>query len=123
MLMSLEILAKEFSSKSYKDAFLKASKWVATKFVSYNNCLNTTYRIVKLKQFGTVKLTVYVTLDEQELFDSNCEVCKQVGSLFFSSKKGESQADKCNNCKVKVYRERELGKLGNVKKAMEDALK
>lgn len=110
MLISERLYEKVFESKDIKSAYLKCCKWVSTNILAVNNSNNITYRIEKVESrlwIGKVKLTVYVSADEQEINDNNCKICRETHSLFYLSE----NKHKCESCKVIPYRKRMQDKL------------
>lgn len=110
MLISEKLYEREFEAKDNKTAYLKCCKWVSTNILAVNNSQNITYRIEKIDTdswTGKVRLTVYVSTDEQEINNQNCNVCKEMQSMFYLSE----NKHKCESCKVPPYRRRLQNKL------------
>lgn len=106
MIVGEIIKEKEFSSKSMKEAYLDACKWVSTNILATNNSENIAYTIrkIKSKDFGVkkVKLTLYVIAEEEQVNERNCEICMEASSLFYM----KQNKYKCESCGIKPYRER-----------------
>ena len=119
MLISERIKQKNFQGKNYKDAYLKACKWVSTNILAAYNSEDITYKIEKLdsKTFDRkeVRLTVYVTADEEEINQKNCEICRECSSLFYL----DQRKHKCESCGIPPYRRRLLKKLESIKEVKE----
>lgn len=113
MQVSEKILEKEFEGKNQKDAYLKCCKWVASNILAVNNSHHITHKIEKVggSFSGKVKLTVYVTDNEDEIYEHNCEICREASSLFYLS--GEKH--KCESCKINPYRNRITKRLDLLK--------
>lgn len=121
MLVSEEVQQKYFTDKTIKDAYLTACKWISTNFIAKGNSNNITYKINKVStQFGEPKkvvVTIYVTIDEGEVFEQNCEVCKEANSLFYLN----SARHDCDSCKIIPYRKRIKNKIKIIKESMRRA--
>lgn len=99
---SEEFAKKSFSSERMKDAFLTASKWVATNVISDPrlNGVQVSYE----KQNGsvpTVVVRLYAVLDEKELRERHCNICKEMHASFFID-----DNTNCEWCKAKGYQKR-----------------
>lgn len=49
----------------------------------------------------TFELSLFVTLDEKEVMDRHCKICKETHKLFYVNENYN-----CDACKIKVYRQR-----------------
>ena len=117
MLISEKVLEKEFQGRTTKEAYLNCCKWLSTNIIAVNNSKNITYKMEKINTDSwskTIRLTVYVTADEEEVHERNCNICKEVsGSLFMSKNKYM-----CEVCKMPPYRRRLKNKLELMKEAL-----
>ena len=94
MLIAEKILEKDFQGKTTKEAYSK----------------HITYRTEKVETDDwnrTVRLTLYVTADEKEICERNCNICKEVTGSFFMTQNKYM----CEVCKVPPYRKRLKDKL------------
>ena len=117
MLISEKILEKEFQGRTTKEAYLNCCKWLSTNIIAVNNSKNITYKIEKVNTDSwskTIRLTVYVTADEEEVHERNCNICKEVSGSFFMSQNKYM----CEVCKVPPYRRRLKNKLESMKEAL-----
>ena len=68
MLIAEKILEKDFQGKTTKEAYLNCCKWMSTNVIAVNNSKHITYRTEKVETDDwnrTVRLTLYVTADEE----------------------------------------------------------
>lgn len=119
MIISEKILEKEFEGKNKKDAYLNCCKWLSTNIIAVNNSRFVTYKIEKKKEeFNKVILTVFVSIDENEVFERNCNICKEVSSSFFMSQNKYM----CESCKLLPYRKRVNEKIKLVKEGLKGVI-
>lgn len=113
MLVSEKIEEKIFYGSNIKDAYLKACKWISTNIIAVNNSNNMTYKIEKSKDNYevSVKVTIYVTIDEGEMFERHCAICKETTGAFFM----KQNKFMCETCKLLPYRKRIKEKLDLIK--------
>ena len=117
MLISEKILEKEFQGRTTKEAYLNCCKWLSTNIIAVNNSKNITYKIEKVNTDSwskTIRLTAYVTADEEEVHERNCNICKEVSGSFFMAQNKYM----CEVCKVPPYRRRLKNKLESMKEAL-----
>ena len=117
MLISEKVLEKEFQGRTTKEAYLNCCKWLSTNIIAVNNSKNITYKTEKVKTDSwskTIRLTVYVTADEEEVHERHCNICKEVSGSFFMSQNKYM----CEVCKVPPYRRRLKNKLESMKEAL-----
>ena len=117
MLISEKVLEKEFQGRTTKEAYLNCCKWLSTNIIAVNNSKNITYKIEKVNTDSwskTIRLTVYVTADEEEVHERHCNICKEVSGSFFMSQNKYM----CEVCKVPPYRRRLKEKLNLIKEAL-----
>lgn len=113
ILTSARIFAKLFEGESHKAAYTRASNWVGKYVFSGVEVGETFWKIQKVTgtDLPTVKLELYVTLDDEDESEKVCRICEEYGKLFYVNK-----YPNCDECKTTKYRERLLAKL-KVKKA------
>jgi hypothetical protein len=89
-----------FSDVVSKQAYLKCCRWLAENIIS-NTELDVTYQIQKLpnKNLPTFKLTVYATVNEEEVHNQHCTVCQEVHKLHYLN----SAKRDCNSCNIDAY--------------------
>lgn len=117
MLISEKVLEKEFQGRTTKEAYLNCCKWLSTNIIAMNNSKNITYKTEKINTDSwskTIRLTVYVTADEEEVHERHCNICKEVTGSFFMSKNKYM----CEVCKMPPYRRRLKEKLNLIKEAL-----
>lgn len=116
MMVSEKIIEKHFSAVTMKEAYLKACKWISSNIIAVNNSQNITYQIRKEKgEFEKrVTLDVYVTVDEREVQERHCEICKEMTGSFFM----KQNKYMCESCKLLPYKRRVEEKMRNVKEGL-----
>lgn len=113
------ILKKEFKNKNSKEAYLEACKWLANNVVSNDFVSSrTTYSIQKTRNEETglyvYVLELFVKVDEKEIMNKHCAICKETHSSFFIN-----EETNCNWCKIAAFDRRlesELSKFGSLVK-------
>lgn len=99
-----EAFSKSFTDEKRKVAYLDACKWLASNIISKEDELcEFTFKIKEDKEaeLPTFKLILYVTLDEKELRNRHCNICKEAHSAFFINNKVD-----CNSCNASAYQKR-----------------
>lgn len=117
MLIAEKILEKDFQGKTTKEAYLNCCKWLSTNVIAVNNSKHITYRTEKVETDDwsrIVRLTLYVTADEEEICERNCNICKEVTGSFFMTQNKYM----CDVCKVPPYRKRLKDKLHLIKEGL-----
>ena len=117
MLIAEKILEKEFQGRTTKEAYLNCCKWLSTNIIAVNNSKNITYKMEKINTDSwskTIRLTAYVTADEEEVHERNCNICKEVSGSFFMAQNKYM----CEVCKMPPYRRRLKEKLNLIKEAL-----
>ena len=118
MLVSEKIIEQEFNGKTMKESYLKCCKWISTNIIAINNSNHITYKMEK-QDTGNwcnnkIKLTVYVSVDEDETYERNCNICKEVTGSFFM----KQNKYMCETCKILPYRKRLMDKLNLIKEGL-----
>ena len=117
MLIAEKIMQKDFKGRNTKDAYLSCCKWIASNIIAVNNSRHVTYRIEKIKDSmfgGVVRFTAYVVTDEEEINEHNCEICKEVNSIFYTT----DGKYRCASCRIPPYRKRMEERLESLKDGM-----
>lgn len=117
MLIAEKVLEKDFQGKTTKEAYLNCCKWLSTNIIAVNNSKNITYKIEKINTDSwskTIRLTVYVTADEEEVQERHCNICKEVSGSFFM----KQNKYMCDVCKMPPYRRRLKEKLDLIREAL-----
>lgn len=115
-----EFYVKKFYSNSMKDAYMKASKWVATNVISKAELHNVKVEYEKRKeQFPTIVVHLFVTLSAEDVKARHCEVCQETHKKFFinencncawcNSMAFVNRAEQMIKTKTEFYRERLKG--------------
>ena len=117
----VKIFSQDFSDEKAKQAYLNACQWVASNILSIKRDIpveDVTWNIKRKenvkKDINTFTLTVYVKIDEEEVKEQHCNICRQANQLFYMNVK-----DVCHECKLNAYfkRAEEKGRVkGNVMK-------
>lgn len=117
MLISEKIKEKEFEGKTTKEAYLNCCKWLSTNVIAINNSEHITYSIEKVNTGNwvkKVKLTLYVTTDEGEIQERNCNICKEATGMFYL----KQNKYVCEICRISPYRQRLKDKLKLIKEGL-----
>lgn len=96
-----ELLSKQFTGDDMKDAYMKAVKWYASNVLAKDELHNVCVEYVKDRQSPTVTIHLYVTIEEKEIRQTHCNICKEFHNSFFIN-----EAENCNNCNVSGYQRR-----------------
>lgn len=121
MYVSTKIMEKEFASDSMKKTYLDACKWVSTTIIAKTNSENITYDFKKLETKNNIyrmKVSVYVSIDEEEVLKRNCDICKEFNNNYFSSQNKYM----CEVCRMPPYRNRVAERLKTIKKLTEEKI-
>ena len=117
MIVSKKILEKDFIGKDKKEAYLKCCKWLSKNIIAKDNSEHFVYKIQKVEKNGCVmaiRLLLYVSIEEEEARERNCNICREVSSSFFM----KSNKYMCETCKLLPYIKRITEKLEGIEKAM-----
>lgn len=98
---SEEFMSKKFSGENMKDAYMKAVKWFATNVLAKDELHNITVEYVKDTQSPTVTIHLYANMEEEEVMDAHCNICKEFSHSFFINE----QTD-CSRCTAMGYHRR-----------------
>ena len=121
MLIAEKIIQKQFKAKTMKQAYLECCKWIATNILAENNSKNLSYSIKKNESsgIGCVELEVYIMTDETEVFEHNCDICREFAGAFFN----KENKYRCEVCKTPPYRKRLETKLETLRNGAFDSIK
>lgn len=116
---SQEFYRKEFEGASFKDAYLKACKWYATNIISTDEFEGVQVEFEKgpSKEFPSVIIHLFVTVDENKLKNEHCQVCREAHRLFYMNDIN------CQNCNVAGYQRRSKSILDVRKEFYKEKLK
>lgn len=105
-------MKKRFYGESIKEAKTKALKWVGKNVMCKNDMHDIMYHFQKdTAEENCIVLVLFAALDEDELFERNCAICKEFHKSFFINENFN-----CNECKAMAFKER-LNKTLQSKKA------
>lgn len=98
-----EFYKQKFIAATMKDAYLKACKWYATNVLSKNELhdIQVEFEKNQNEQFPSVTIHLFAVLDEEELQEKHCEICREFHHLFFINTQFN-----CNRCDTKAYQKR-----------------
>lgn len=94
----------KFTSDTMKAAYLRACKWYATNVLSKDELHNVQVEFIKgqdEQQFPTVTICLYAALNEEELRERHCKICRETHGLFYANNNFN-----CNRCDVNAYQRR-----------------
>ena len=121
MLISEKVLQKEFTASTMKKAYVDCMKWLSTNIIAVNNSKNVLYKIEKKENrnsVGRVLLTVYVSTDENEIFEHNCSICREMAGAFYN----KENKYRCEVCKTPPYRNRLIDRLEKLKNGLKGTI-
>lgn len=101
---SKEFFKKSFIADTMKRAYMNAVKWYATNVLSKDELRNVQVEFEKgydEQQFPTITIHLFAVLDEVELRERHCRICRETSSLFYI----HSNAN-CNKCEANAYQKR-----------------
>lgn len=117
MIIGEKIENKVFSGRTTKDAYLKACKYMSQNFVGKGKTEHIVHKIEKL-EYCKVKLTIYAEIEEQEVMDNMCSVCRQANAITYLT---ESKY-KCEMCKILPYKKRAEERLKRIIEYIKEGL-
>jgi hypothetical protein len=92
---------KDFVGSTGKDAYLKASKWVARFIISKVEIGETFWSIVKVESDSpTFRLQLFSAIEEKEHRTSFCDKCKEFHKAFYIN-----QQYNCDACNLTAYQQ------------------
>ena len=100
---SKEFFKIKFTADTMKNAYMKAVKWYATNVLSKDELHNVQVEFEKTKgeQFPTITIHLFAVLNEEELREKHCRICKETSSLFYIHTNSN-----CNRCEANAYQRR-----------------
>lgn len=100
---SKEFFKKKFVADTMKTAYMNACKWYATNVLSKAELHNVQVEFEKNveEQFPTITIRLFAVLDEHELRERHCKICREVSELFYMRKEAN-----CNKCELGGYQRR-----------------
>lgn len=100
---SKEFFKKRFTSSTMKKAYMDACKWYATAVLSKDELHNIQVEFEKLYdgQLPTVMVHLFAVMDEQELRERHCTICREQYTAFYM----HSTAP-CSKCEANAYQRR-----------------
>lgn len=120
MKYSVKAFEKDFSKEESKQAYLKLCKWLAKNVISnVEFSKNITYQIEKVEgKLPTFKLTLFATIEEEDIADDYCLKCKQLSNLLYSNIKPD-----CEHCKMSGYMKKKREYINSFKEFYKEVLK
>lgn len=101
---SKEFFKKKFVADTMKNAYMNAVKWYATNVLSKDELHNVQVEFEKSQdeqQFPTITVHLFAVLNEEELRERHCKICKETHSLFYMNSNYS-----CSKCEVNAYQKR-----------------
>lgn len=120
MKYSEKVFEKDFSNKVSKQAYLNLCKWLANNVISNVELSKVvTFNIEKLtNKLPTFRLTLYVTLIEEDIKFDYCKKCQQLSSLLYSNEKPD-----CDHCKMSGYMKKKRDNIRGYKDFYKEVFK
>ena len=100
---SKEFFSKKFTAETMKEAYMSAVKWYSTNVISKDELHNVQVEFIKEPndEFPSITIHLYAVLNEDELRERYCKLCKESHSLFYMNSNYN-----CNRCEAKAYQAR-----------------
>ena len=100
---SKEFFNKKFIAETMKAAYMTACKWYATNVLSKDELHNVQVEFEKndKEQLPTVTIHLYAVMNEEELRERHCKICREASNLFYM----HSNVN-CNKCEANAYQRR-----------------
>lgn len=106
------LMKKRFTAGTLSEAKTKALKWVGKYVMCKDEIKNIMYHFEEDKGVhNCVVVTLFVSLDEKELREKYCNICKEFHRSFFINENFN-----CNECKAMAYQKR-MAEMLKVKKS------
>lgn len=116
------LLTKQFTGSSYKEAYLKANKWVASNIISKYDKAEVKYEKKVNSDWDLVmEVTIYVRVNAEVLSDRHCKICRQIKDSKFNYK-GYDKLN-CDECSMRGYLNRAKDELTKLAKMRKEELK
>ena len=96
---SSSLLKKTFRAETTKEAFLKASKWVANHILANGLDASVKYKDVSDLNIRAIEINVFVTMPVNKVMERHCKICEETRKVFLM---GQGSI-MCTECKVKAY--------------------
>ena len=117
MNISIKFYETTFTGKDYKEAYLKACKWIASNIIANDEISrDVTWKITKENDLPSVGLKLYAVMNDNEHSNHFCKTCKEFHKLFYIN-----QQQNCNGCNMQAYRSQADEKM-RIKKAYKRSL-
>lgn len=101
---SKEFFKTKFVADTMKEAYLNACKWYATNVLSKAELQNVQVEFEKTyneQQFPTIIIHLFAVLNEEELRERHCKICREFHSLFYINTNFN-----CDKCEANAYQRR-----------------
>lgn len=107
---------KQFSSgQSYKQAFLKANKWVASNVIARYGEAEVKYRkLINSNWDYAIEATVYLSVECDTIAERHCSICKPI--MQSEIKYPGYREISCTNCTMRGYLNRSKARLTKLAK-------
>lgn len=101
-----QLAKKTFHGVDRKDAYLRAAKWYASVVLASDKFHGVLAEYIKLDDGGVV-LTLWASVDESDVLDEHCQLCREMHSSFFIN-----EDTNCNRCSAISLHKRIEWKMG-----------
>lgn len=96
-----EFAKRKFEGETLKKAYMDAAKWVSTNILACEDFHNVQIEYEKRPAQNIIVVHLFAVLDEKELRERHCKICKEFHGSFFIN-----QETNCAWCNTKSYQER-----------------
>lgn len=114
------LMKKRFTGATLSEAKTKALKWAGKNVLSNGDLADVMCKFESCEDehFPTVSLVLYVALDESEVRERHCKICREFHKLYFINENCN-----CNECKAMAIQERMHSMLAVKKNYYREQLK
>lgn len=112
-------MKKRFTASDRKSAYIAAVLWISTYIIDKDELQDVTFKMEhEDKQSPTVIVTLFVGLNENELRERHCMLCKEFHKSFFINENCN-----CSWCNTKSYQDRMADMIAKKKALTKTKLK
>lgn len=103
-------MRKRFSANEPKVAYIRLCSWLLRNVVLKRDKVGSVsfeIEMLKNEEQPTYELSLYVSLEEKEVNEQHCKVCRETHRLFYVN-----ETYNCDSCREEAYRKRMRERIG-----------
>lgn len=100
MNVSVEVMSLEFSGETRQEAYKRAMSYYLKNIIG-NKINNTSCDVKDGIEKHSARLTIYVTINMDDISEKHCSICRQISPQLYNSYHGN-----CSQCHAKGLRKR-----------------